>query len=182
MAPTKVGAEIPSGKGLYCHVANGAWQSSMECCDKLKLTKPRERRNREPRNGLQTAESRKVCSRFPGWRSPESGCVHSAPQQCERFWRPWPLLEGKVTELSGQAGDLIGQLGIPLALMQRMASSTPTLNYLAAQLSLATEDAGIERLDPVHVPGSANVVPDFLSRPSADLKKPFLPPFQLLIG
>lgn len=166
MAPTKVGAEIPSGKGLYCHVANGAWQSSMECCDKLKLTKPKERRNREPRNGLQTAESRKVCSRFPGWRSPESGCVHSAPQQCERFWSPWPLLEGKVTELSGQAGDSIGQLG-----------------SIGLDAENGLKHAHLELLGgPVHVPGSANVAPDFLSRPSADLKKPFLPPFQLLIG
>ena len=55
---------------------------------------------------------------------------------------------------------------VALALTQRMASSTPTLNYLGAELSLAIEEAGIERLEPVHIPGSANVAPDFLSRPS----------------
>ena len=54
---------------------------------------------------------------------------------------------------------------VALALTQRMAASTPTLNYLGAELALAIEEAGIERLEPVHIP-SANVAPDFLSRPS----------------
>ena len=55
---------------------------------------------------------------------------------------------------------------VALALSQRMAASTPTLNYLGAELALAIEEAGIERLEPVHIPGSANIAPDFLSRPS----------------
>eukprot|EP00435_Cladocopium_sp_Y103_P029770 s454_g7.t1 len=56
-----------------------------------------------------------------------------------------------------------------LALAQRLSakSSSPGLNFLGAELSLCLEELGIEELKTRHIPGKANVAPDFLSRPSS---------------
>lgn len=55
---------------------------------------------------------------------------------------------------------------VALALTQRMASSTPALNFIGAELAIACEAAGIEGLKATHIPGAANTTADFLSRPS----------------
>ena len=54
---------------------------------------------------------------------------------------------------------------VALAATQRLAHSTPTLNFLSAELALECERVGIERLSTTHVPGSANIEADYLSRP-----------------
>ncbi|CAJ1449366.1 unnamed protein product, partial [Effrenium voratum] len=49
-----------------------------------------------------------------------------------------------------------------LALIQRLAHSSPSLNFLGAELALTLEKLAINRIVPCHIPGVAN----FLSRPS----------------
>ena len=53
-----------------------------------------------------------------------------------------------------------------LATTQRLASSDPALNFLGAELPIAVEAAGLEKLQAKHIPGTANVNADYLSRPS----------------
>ena len=55
---------------------------------------------------------------------------------------------------------------IALATSQRYSSSDPALNFLGAEISIACELAGIEAIHARHIPGSANVNADYLSRPS----------------
>eukprot|EP00435_Cladocopium_sp_Y103_P027802 s143_g6.t2 len=55
---------------------------------------------------------------------------------------------------------------IALATSQRLAGSDPALNFLGAEISIACEGAGIENLVARHIPGTANVSADYLSRPS----------------
>ena len=55
---------------------------------------------------------------------------------------------------------------IALATSQRYSSSDPALNFLGAEISIACEMAGIEAIQARHIPGSANVNADYLSRPS----------------
>ena len=64
---------------------------------------------------------------------------------------------------------------VTLALSQKLSSSTPSLNFLGAELALALEQTGVERLDPLHIPGSANKEADYLSRPGKwqDSEKPY---------
>ena len=57
-------------------------------------------------------------------------------------------------------------LTLELALSQRLAASTPTLNWLGAEMSIGLEEAGVEIFRSVHIPGKANVEADYLSRPS----------------
>ena len=53
-----------------------------------------------------------------------------------------------------------------LALTQRLANRDCTLNFLGGELAVQCERIGIEALAASHLPGSANTVADFLSRPS----------------
>ena len=53
---------------------------------------------------------------------------------------------------------------VALAMSKQLKSSTKTLNYIAAELSLLLERARIQRLVPQHVPGKLNVEADWLSR------------------
>ena len=70
-------------------------------------------------------------------------------------------LKGYHTQLLVQGDSLIA-----LALTQRLAASTPSLNFVGAELSLALEMSGVERIEPLHIPGVLNIAPDYLSRPS----------------
>ena len=49
-----------------------------------------------------------------------------------------------------------------LAVSQKQA-----LNILGAELGLCLEEAAIEGLRAIHIPGKANLEPDYLSRPSS---------------
>ena len=51
-----------------------------------------------------------------------------------------------------------------LALASRLSSSSPTLNFLGAELALALEDTCFTRLVPRHLAGKLNVTADALSR------------------
>lgn len=55
---------------------------------------------------------------------------------------------------------------VTLALSQKLSASSPSLNFLGAEIALALEQVGVDRMDPLHIPGAANVEADFLSRPS----------------
>jgi hypothetical protein len=61
---------------------------------------------------------------------------------------------------------------VALALTQRMASSSPALNFLGAELAIACEAAGIENLKATHIPGAANTTADYLSRPAKQRTAP----------
>ena len=61
---------------------------------------------------------------------------------------------------------------VSLALTQRMASSTPGLNFIGAELAIACEAAGIEGLKATHIPGAANTTADYLSRPAKQRTMP----------
>lgn len=61
---------------------------------------------------------------------------------------------------------------VALALTQRMASASPSLNFLGAELAIACETAGIENLKATHIPGAANTTADYLSRPSKQRTAP----------
>ena len=70
-------------------------------------------------------------------------------------------LRGYHTQLLVQGDSLVA-----LALTQRLAASSASLNFLGAELSLALEMSGVERIEPLHIPGVLNTAPDYLSRPS----------------
>ena len=53
-----------------------------------------------------------------------------------------------------------------LALFKKLSSSSPGLNFLGAELGIELERLQVEKLRGVHVPGAANDVADWLSRPS----------------
>lgn len=61
---------------------------------------------------------------------------------------------------------------VALALTQRMASSSPSLNFIGAELAIACEAAGIEGLKATHIPGAANTTADYLSRPAKQRTMP----------
>ena len=54
---------------------------------------------------------------------------------------------------------------VALALTQRLGNNDPSLNYIGAETAVECEKGGIERLQAGHVPGTANNVADYLSRP-----------------
>ena len=54
-----------------------------------------------------------------------------------------------------------------LALSGKMSSSSPTLNFLGAEISLLCEKMGVEDLRPAHIYGKANAHADALSRLAA---------------
>ena len=60
---------------------------------------------------------------------------------------------------------------VALATSQKLASSNPTLNFLGAELAIQCEKVGIEGLKCIHIPGAANSVADFLSRPDRMAKE-----------
>jgi len=62
---------------------------------------------------------------------------------------------------------------VALALTQRLANSTPGLNFIGAELAIACEAAGIEDLKATHIPGAANTTADYLSRPTKQRTMPF---------
>ena len=53
-----------------------------------------------------------------------------------------------------------------LALTQKLAGSSPGINFLGSELSLLLEELNVEELIATHIPGKANEECDFLSRPS----------------
>ena len=53
-----------------------------------------------------------------------------------------------------------------LALSQKLSNKDSALNFLGGELAIQCERIGIEALSASHLPGSANTVADFLSRPS----------------
>ena len=53
-----------------------------------------------------------------------------------------------------------------LALSQKLSNRDSALNFLGGELAIQCERIGIEALTASHLPGSANTVADFLSRPS----------------
>ena len=52
-----------------------------------------------------------------------------------------------------------------LALARRLAAATPGLNFLGAELGIVLEELQVEKLRGVHIPGAANDMADWLSRP-----------------
>ena len=63
---------------------------------------------------------------------------------------------------------------VALALLEKAASSTPSLNMLAAEMALLLEQLGIGEVILSHVPGKINVVADWLSRPDTRADTPEL--------
>ena len=61
-----------------------------------------------------------------------------------------------------------------LALTQRLGASTPALNHLGGEIGLVMEELCLEKVRPVHVPGPANGLADYLSRPEK-MRKQSLP-------
>lgn len=53
-----------------------------------------------------------------------------------------------------------------LALSKRLSASSPGLNFIGAELGIELERLQVEKLRGVHVPGAANDVADWISRPS----------------
>jgi hypothetical protein len=60
---------------------------------------------------------------------------------------------------------------VALATSQKLASSNPTLNFMGAEMAIQCEKIGIEGLKCSHIPGAANTVADFLSRPDRMAKE-----------
>ena len=56
-----------------------------------------------------------------------------------------------------------------LAVSQKLAgrSNSPGLNFLGAELGLCLEETAVEGMRAIHIPGKANLEPDYLSRPSS---------------
>ncbi|CAJ1350967.1 unnamed protein product, partial [Effrenium voratum] len=53
---------------------------------------------------------------------------------------------------------------VALAVTGKLASSTPGLNWIAAELTIILEVTGLERLEVKHIPGKINTEADYLSR------------------
>ena len=54
---------------------------------------------------------------------------------------------------------------VALAILEKAASTSPALNYLAAEMALLLEKLQVGDLELSHVPGKMNVLADWLSRP-----------------
>ena len=61
---------------------------------------------------------------------------------------------------------------ITLALAEKLAASSPGLNFLGAELGITLETLQVEKLITCHIPGPANTVADYLSRPAKWSKVP----------
>ena len=70
-------------------------------------------------------------------------------------------LEGMKVELTLQSDSVTA-----LAMIHNKSASTPALNMLGASIGILLERHQVEHVKLQHVPGVANVVPDYLSRPS----------------
>ena len=70
-------------------------------------------------------------------------------------------LEGMKLELTLQSDSVTA-----LAMVQNRSAATPALNMLGAVIGIQLERHHVEHVRLQHVPGAANVVPDYLSRPS----------------
>eukprot|EP00435_Cladocopium_sp_Y103_P013813 s3866_g3.t1 len=70
-------------------------------------------------------------------------------------------------ELQIQADSVVA-----LATTQRLSSSRPTLNFFGGETAIVCEQIGIESLRTLHIPGAANVLADYLSRPDKMAKDP----------
>ena len=70
-------------------------------------------------------------------------------------------LQGHKLQVQVQSDSMVA-----LALSQRLAASTPSLNWIGAETALALEELGVEELQSLHIPGKANLEADHLSRPS----------------
>ena len=75
-----------------------------------------------------------------------------------RLWKA--KISPGVVELALQSDSITA-----LALTQRLGASTPALNHLGGEIGLVMEELCLEKVKPVHVPGPANGLADFLSRP-----------------
>ena len=55
-----------------------------------------------------------------------------------------------------------------LALTQKLSAgaSSPAMNFIGAELGITLEELEVQEITALHIPGKANVEPDFLSRPS----------------
>lgn len=76
-----------------------------------------------------------------------------------RLWRkkiPQGLLELRI-----QSDSIVA-----LAMSEKLAASSPGLNFLGAELGVVMEELLVEQFKTCHVPGPANTVADYLSRPS----------------
>jgi hypothetical protein len=62
---------------------------------------------------------------------------------------------------------------VALATTHKMSSSKLAFNFLGAEVAIQCEKIGIEGLKCSHIPGAANVVADFLSRPDRMAKEEF---------
>ena len=62
---------------------------------------------------------------------------------------------------------------VALATTHKMSSSKLAFNFLGAEVAIQCEKIGIEGLKCSHIPGAANVVADFLSRPGRMAKEEF---------
>ena len=60
---------------------------------------------------------------------------------------------------------------VALATSQKMASSNPSLNFIGAELAITAEQIGIEGFKCTHIPGVANGIADYLSRPDRVAKE-----------
>ena len=60
---------------------------------------------------------------------------------------------------------------VALATAQKLSSSNPTLNFMGAEIAVQCEEIGVEGLKCSHIPGAANTVADFLSRPDRMAKE-----------
>eukprot|EP00435_Cladocopium_sp_Y103_P021718 s553_g5.t1 len=61
---------------------------------------------------------------------------------------------------------------VALATTQRLSSSRPTLNFFGGETAILCEQIGIESLRTSHIPGAANTIADYLSRPDKMAKDP----------
>eukprot|EP00435_Cladocopium_sp_Y103_P029227 s2680_g7.t1 len=76
-------------------------------------------------------------------------------------------LAGMVIDLTIQADSITA-----LAMAQKQSAASPAINFLGAILGILLESAKIEDIQLVHIPGVANKVADYLSRPSKQRNGP----------
>ena len=72
-------------------------------------------------------------------------------------------LKGKKVKFTVQA-DSIAALALTQKLAARAAS--PAMNFIGAELGITLEEMAVQEVIPLHIPGKANIEPDYLSRPS----------------
>ena len=98
------------------------------------------------------------------------------------FWRP-PTHGSQVLLIVSKAGEKefaschvelqVSDSIVALATTHKMSSSKLAFNFLGAEVAIQCEKIGIEGLKCSHIPGAANVVADFLSRPDRMAKEEF---------